>query len=406
MRSIHVVMTMAASAALLAGCSSEAPEHPSVQTSALDKVSDVQEIVGRVGVVAEDSLYSCLLNSLMQGLPLAQAQAECATKLVDDDHKGFGGPLGEISKEQASFFDPQSVSGACGWGDSETGKGTTTETYPMYGTFSYGGKASETENGLSRKESLALKEAAVAARGEALKELATALAAEKAAREDAEKKEHTVDAKKAKEALAAAEADTKAKEEAAKKAKEEANKDPNKKPAAPPPSKKEPGPGVSACDQALASARELVRECQRTSWKSYSCQQVLARLNGCADPALILVDPEQGYTCGSKPDPEAVKNAVIARCEERVKVGPDGRNPCEPLSFESSSRIAHGNFGDVCDNPEAYRDPDSAACLGTFQGGGYFGQPDIQQIIIVALEKLGGPLIVIAPPPPPGVPRG
>ena len=163
--------------------------------------------------------------------------------------------------------------------------------------------------------------------------------------------------------------------------------------------------GDSPCDQALQSAQELLRECHRTQWKDFRCQQLQARMSGCPDPALILVDPDQGYSCGAKVDPEAVKNAWVAKCEQRVKFGPDGPNPCEPPMIDGSGRFGQGKMGDICGNPYAQTDPDRDEC-STVTIGKQFGEIDIQELIVVFLNKFGGPLVVIPtnpyPPPRPG----
>src|SRR5205809_322994 len=53
----------------------------------------------------------------------------------------------------------------------------------------------------------------------------------------------------------------------------------------------------------------------------------------CPDPSLIYVDPEEGYSCGQEPNPEEVKAAWVAACEERQRgVGPEA-NPCVPPTF-------------------------------------------------------------------------
>jgi hypothetical protein len=63
-------------------------------------------VLKKVGKFAEDSFYSCLLNGYAQGLSAQQARDECATKLLEDDKKGFGGSIGDIRPGTESFFDP------------------------------------------------------------------------------------------------------------------------------------------------------------------------------------------------------------------------------------------------------------------------------------------------------------
>lgn len=122
-------------------------------------------------------------------------------------------------------------------------------------------------------------------------------------------------------------------------------------------------------------------------------------MNNCPDPALILVDPEQGYTCGSKPDAktlEALKEAWVARCQELKRFDPSGPNPCEPPTFDGSQPIGHGRIGDVCNDPAAYITPENNDCVATFQIKP-FGEVNLQQIAVWGLNKLGGPIIVLPP---------
>ena len=123
-------------------------------------------------------------------------------------------------------------------------------------------------------------------------------------------------------------------------------------------------------------------------------------MNGCPDPALILVDPDQGYSCGAKVDPEAVKNAWVAKCEQRVKVVPDTANPCSPPTFDSFGRFGKGKMSDICGNPYAQTDPDNDECSNVTIGK-QFGEINIQEVIVVGLNKLGGPIFVIPKNPKP-----
>ena len=134
-------------------------------------------------------------------------------------------------------------------------------------------------------------------------------------------------------------------------------------------------------------------------------------MSGCPDPALILVDPEQGYTCGQKPTREqleALKNAWVARCEQLKRFDPSGPSPCEPPTFDESQRYGYGKIGDVCNDPAAYVDPDNNDCVATFEIQA-FGEINLQQIAVWGLNKLGGPIFVLPPrgsdlttPKPPG----
>ncbi|MBX3258552.1 MAG: hypothetical protein KF782_02460 [Labilithrix sp.] len=366
-----------------------------------DRLRRTEEILGRGGRLAEGSLYSCLLHEVWQGISVALAMDHCETQLVEDDKKGFGD--GIPGMPEGSSFDPAQITSACSAGDPTLGQSSGYGTIPGWGDYTWGGAPGQ-YYGLDRAEAQRLKELAVQEARE-LNERFWALyeVAEAAAQRLREAKASGDEA-----AIKAAEAAYKAANEAAKDAagkaihaKEKAQADPNKKP----PSVGRPTQGDSPCAQTLAAAREFLRECNRNGWKTYECQKLHAQMNGCPDPALILVDPDQGYACGAKPDPEAVRAAAVKRCEQRVKYGPGGGNPCEAPSISESGLFLRGPLGDICNDPEAYVDPGQATCYGTFRIPD-LGQPGFEEIVLLALERFGGPIFVRPPPPPPRGPGG
>ncbi|MFY9489027.1 MAG: hypothetical protein WAP35_10095 [Solirubrobacterales bacterium] len=372
-------------------------------------IDRVELTLDRHGKLAQDSYYNCLLNGHAQGLPLNQIIEECSTKLLEDADAGFGGPLGDIGRDTESYFDPASVQASCSSGDPTRAGATGVGQVPGYGNYSWGrGQVTQdsrgvgTGKGMNAVESFKAKQAAADAADAALKDFDKAQAAWVKAKADLKAAEATGDAAKVKEAqdkLDAAKKDLDDKTSDAEKKKKEAEKDPNNGGIT-------RGTGEpSQCEQALQAARELLRECNRNGWKSTQCQQLNAKMNGCPDPTLILVDPEQGYACGAKPDAEAVAKAWGDRCEQTIKYAP-GTSPCEPLQLDGDGRFGSGRVGDdFCNDPRAYVEGDAAACQVSIELGSYFGKPDIHQIIIIALEKIGGPLIVLpnlGPKPPPG----
>ena len=361
-------------------------------------------VLTKIGKFAEDSFYSCLLNSYNQGLSPAQARNECATKLLEDDKKGFGGSLENLRPGSEKFFDPSQITAACNSGDPTRGQTSGSNTIPGRGTYTWG-RGSYTKDdrgtgvgkGLSESESRAIKEANVREAEKAEQEYADVILKLVEANVELKKAEASGDPSKikaAKEAVAKVETDFKAAAKKAETTNKEANRDPNlggiSRSAGEP----------SACDLAVEGARELLRECHRTQWKDFRCQQLQANMNGCPDPALILVDPDQGYSCGAKVDPEAVKNAWVAKCEQRVKVVPDTANPCSPPTFDSFGRFGKGKMSDICGNPYAQTDPDNDECSNVTIGK-QFGEINIQEVIVVGLNKLGGPIFVIPKNPKP-----
>jgi len=383
---------------------------PKPQPAPSQKTVRANGVLTRVGKLAEDSYYACMVNGYLQGLPLAQIYEDCATKLLDDDKNGFGsGPLGEITAGRSDFFNPASISGACGnSGDPTISQGPGYGRVPGYGEYTYGGDPNKYW-GMSKERAEAEKNANIAAaKAEEAK-------FDKLVDEELKKQKEVADAAKAGNAAAAAKAEEERKaayqaalDQAAKAkiADDKAKEDPNKKPE--PTSRTVDG--ESPCAQALAAATELLRECHRTNWKDFRCQQLKASMNACPDPALILVDPESGYTCGAKLDAAgraALLAAWKARCEQRVRPMPDGRDPCAPPSIDEAGRYLRGKQGDVCNNPYAQTDPDGERCAVKFNiNTRLIGQPDIWQIAILGMNKIGGPIVVIPNPKPPPTPGG
>jgi hypothetical protein len=386
----------------LLACAAPAPEAPegAVTGATASRLVEprfrkTEEILGRVGLLAEGSLYSCLFHELMQGIPMQQAMESCETKLIEDDALGFGADS-LPGMGGSTPFDPSEIVASCAAGDPTVGQSSGYGEVSRYGGYSWGGNPGQ-YFGLSREESLRLKEIAVQEAREANLRFDEAYDAAEAARQRLNEAKASGDAA----AIAKAEAEYK---KADAKAVDAANKavhanrkagdDPNRRP----PNTIRPGFGTSLCEQTLAGAREFLRECNRNGWKTYECQKLKSQMNGCPDPALILVDPGQGYSCGEKPDAEAVREAAVKRCEQRVKYGPGGANPCEPMAPSDTGLFLRGPKADICNDPYAYVDPGQAACFGTFEIE-RVGQPDFETILAMALERFGGPIFVLPKPP-------
>jgi hypothetical protein len=408
----------------------------------------VLEVLARGAPFSESSFYACILNGYAQGLPLKQIEDECETKLLTDDQKGFGvgdivGPFGH----QTGSYDPASVTAACHSGDPRLAAGDLGHGRMVHqdhndrshstdwGGYTWGGKgqcgADFCYKGLTEKESQDAKHQNIGDADDALADWKE---------KDADAKANPKDKAKADAAAAA----KRVAEDKARKAMDDPNKAKKSPPAGGTPvaggtatsgsgtstgtgtggtqtagaggtgtatgsggtASRPVGPGESPCEEALQGARELLGECQRTGWKPVQCQSLLAKINGCPDPTLIYVDPDAGYTCGAKIDPEAVKNAWVAKCRELKRPVPGGPDPCAPPEVDGKGRYVHGDPGNLCGDPRAMVNPDSPDCMIAVKVGS-FG-PDINQILIWAMNKLGGPIVVLPatnPPPEPGTPR-
>ena len=376
-------------------------------------VQHAEDILSRVGKPAEDTFYSCILNGYMQGLPLKEALEKCSGQLIKDEQNGFGGDLGNIGRNEQQFFDPTKVSAACSSADSSIAKGGAAKplSAEALAQAKAEAKAEAEAKALEVAEEAAKKKLEQAAEAAAKLEkkeeaadkkradLALKKSSEELMGEDTTKTQAALDAAEtayqiAKQATdiawaAARGAQTAllrvmdAESDAASSRRGNRHKEETREP--------------SYCEEALQSAREILRECNRNGWKSAQCKQLKAKVNDCPDPTLILVDPDQGYACGAKPDAatvEALKKAWVTRCEENKKFGPD-TNPCEPPTLDG--RQIKGKIGDVCNDPHALVNPDSDVCAVTFHVPKTWGTTDIQNIIILGLNKLGGPIFVLPP---------
>lgn len=158
------------------------------------------------------------------------------------------------------------------------------------------------------------------------------------------------------------------------------------------------------CAQALAQAQEFLRECQRTGWKTGACQVFAARAKGCPDPRLAYVDPGAGYACGESADPKLVAEAYAKRCEQLVRPGPDGSNPCRPKTPEFDVRAIKG-VKDLCNDPKAYHTGEGCVVELVVPGPARLGLGStVEEVIAIATNKFGGPIFVLPKPPP--TPRG
>jgi hypothetical protein len=354
----------------------------------------VNKALAQGGGFLRDAFYACLLNGYYQGLPLNQIKKECETKLLNPDKGIDFGPFNDVIGGNTKPYDPaKAVTANCAAGDPRRAAGSS--SIPGWGGYSWGKPKGQeaSKKGLDESESRRRKEEAIEkAKDEEKKFWELEKKAEEAAKKEKEA-EKTGDQAKIDEAKAQQQAAEQAASEQAKKAldaAENARKDPNESEAS-----ARTAQDVNPCQEALQYAREFLWECQRTKWKSYDCQALQAKMQRCPDPAQIYVDPEQGYSCGTKFDGEALKNAWVARCEQLKRPGPDS-NPCEPPKVDADGHYIEGKIGDICKDPAAYIDPHSEECAAPIEIKP-FGQPDLRQLMVWGLNKLGGPVVVLPP---------
>jgi hypothetical protein len=150
--------------------------------------------------------------------------------------------------------------------------------------------------------------------------------------------------------------------------------------------------GENACTAAVETANILLTECNRRDWKTPSCQQLAAKLNGCLDPRQIFVDPDSGYACGSdKVDPENVKEAFDLACSKVVR-GVEGSDPCGPPTVIDDGRgwPATTEQEELCRNPFAYT-TDDACIVEVSNPTDIEPGADWESVIAVFVKEFGGP---------------
>jgi hypothetical protein len=411
----HIKMRIVVLAIALGGLS--APQLVLAQTQTPYLKTKQEKIIESIllgGPFAEGSFYECVNTNYRLGLTMAQVLEVCAVRAEQDMLDGYGGDVINTVLDDTGIdsFDPAAVQASCSVGDPELsqsgskgdpkplwGSKPTTWLYPrdangmpnadgipllhpdakgrpkmvdgkfvpLYGDYSWGGKGATaydkdgnrvgTYKGLTHAESEKLKREALAKLAEARKKYA---AGEISYSE-----------------LEAAE--------------KEAEADPNIQPDSPNNSRTADS---SMCQTVLTSARETLRECNRNGWKSAECQKLNARMNGCPDPTLIYVDPDSGYQCSAKVDPQLVIDAWVEGCKSVTLPGPDG-DPCAPPKPLDGAPLMWNAGNDICFNEVAYvGDPEDAECLGTIKIDDSMN-PDIHEIILYALDRFGGPIVVL-----------
>jgi hypothetical protein len=392
-----------------------------VSTTRLSGVQATNRVLATGGKFAENTWIACITNYYAQGIPLTQARDLCAVKLGDLAKKGFGfDSAGPVQVGKNDMFDPAKVTAACASADSRIGQGRSKETNSAnpelkkasdikgfegttligggegYGYWTYGGKGKidpedgKAYRGLSKEQSEGQKKEAM--------EKADALLKEK------QKLEGAVRAEKDPQKKAQLQDQLKKKAEEWSAAHKKAYEDPNKRE---PGTSHPAGNEATACDEALQAARETLYECNRTGWKSAGCKSLEAKLHGCPQPELIYVDPDAGYACDPKVDPEALKDAWVAHCEE-LRRGVDGQNPCVKPDVDESGRLIAGQHvrSDLCNDPAALVDPEQNSCIAALVVPRPFGEPSVHQLVVFGLNKFGGPVVVLTrkdpEPPKPG----
>jgi hypothetical protein len=400
------------------------------------KTRALTRLFAKGGIFVEDSMYACLADALAQGIPYMQALELCETKLLESGLEEFGEkPFDALADlpDREKVFDGSKITASCSTADPGISGNSNVFEHSdgrVWGSYSWG--SGEGMKGLSEAESRAAKATAVeeAKAAEAVS-VAVELARKKLFEELGKKNAGSGSQALVNAIYQLSAAAQEAENEKVKKAQSDPNAKPPTTPTPtttttttettpttqpsptttptttpqPPPTTTETtspqrGNNSSECEEALQQAREFLYECNRTGWKSSECQQLKARMYRCPNPTQILVDPEQGYTCGDTPDPLALASAWKERCEQ-LKRGVDGTNPCEQPRIDGSFRKVSGNGGfDPCTDPAARVDPESGACAGTLVLPN-LGEVDIQAIAVYGLHKFGGPVFVIPKDPRP-----
>ena len=155
-------------------------------------------------------------------------------------------------------------------------------------------------------------------------------------------------------------------------------------------------PNSAACWQAA----EFVAQCNAVDWKEPHCQRVLNQMEGC-DPT--ITDPMPGEeACGSEsqPDPEEVERVAALVCGMEVNPSDPDQDPCAPVEVDAevlrgvaAFEDDKGDFSPACGDLVALTGEEQCLSSGTHPSVIYaqFRGKDIEEIMKVAQEKLGGP---------------
>jgi hypothetical protein len=379
----------------LTGCQPQPPAPPVSVPAAAVRYATLNPALAKGGLFAEHSFYACLVSGLAQDLPLVQVVDACAGETVGDfdtDNRPDGG-LWPGADEP---FDPDVVAKNCAAGDPVRGRepvreykgsdvrpGTRVAGVEGYGYGSYGGAGEKTPDG--KKEYVGLTQA------ESMKQKADAIDLAERAKAAKDRIQAELNREKDPGRRRVLQQQLDEAQVLWDQLHSEAYDDPNiREPLKP---NFRPSPDASGCEEAVQAVRNVLRECHRNGWKSQRCQNLAAKMNHCPDPMKSYVDPDAGYRCGATFDAAAVRDAWVRRCQSIVRYGPDAQNPCVPPTVDDAGRYVKGDSRDICSDPRALIDPASGACVAplTLDPVG----PDIDDIIVVALDKIGGPNVVI-----------
>lgn len=153
---------------------------------------------------------------------------------------------------------------------------------------------------------------------------------------------------------------------------------------------------VSGCEEAAA----FIGRCNAEGWTTGPCEVFRKQLDGCADPLVALVDPDQAPPCRmTSVDGDVVEEVALQICAKDARVAPD-QDPCQPtaaIGLRHSYRLPGDADRPVCSDPQALVQPEDCLHeLNVIEFGA-----DIDDVIREAQDRLGGPVVVLPAPPPP-----
>jgi hypothetical protein len=174
----------------------------------------------------------------------------------------------------------------------------------------------------------------------------------------------------------------------------------------------------------------FIGECNRSGWKTSPCRILLGQLEGCSDPTVTDPAPDGGDAVGCKqadPDAKTIETMAALVCHMRIQPAP-GEDPCVPTTSDGIVlngwvRLAPcregGDHPLGPDGPTIACDPNQDAtpcgapvahtqedqCLVNITVA-QFGQKNIDEILAIAGDKLGGPVFVVPMPKGPPIPGG
>jgi hypothetical protein len=106
---------------------------------------------------------------------------------------------------------------------------------------------------------------------------------------------------------------------------------------------------------------QMLAECEQNGWSTFDCQVLKSRFEECGDPTITDPASDSELTCGVSIDAEAARQAAEQACWMLIQPGPDGANPCTPLSADGPRNLSRTLVGYAACPSDTTGEPDTAS---------------------------------------------